>query len=77
MSRDPDIWRELQQREDGFIPAVKRRWIFTGQVLGVTCRFPVELLERIGENRFTCRAVAAMNSPYTPDYVHRHQLEEV
>ena len=75
--RDNNVWRELPARSDGFVPAVPRRWTFTGTSRGQRCRFPVELIAAHPSvaDTYTCRAVFAHNAPFTPDWVNLRDLE--
>lgn len=76
MEHDLNIWQPLPALDDGFVPHIKRRWLFVGISNGKRCSFPVELVARHPTLADTYRvtAVFAENAWYTPDWVRMTDL---
>ncbi len=77
-TRDPMIWRELTPMADGFVPAVKRVYVWTGRSRGVPCRIVCELSKKVSEGVYLATACYAHNVAYLcRDRVRVEDLEEV
>jgi len=80
-ARDNNVWKSLPAFEDGYIGAVRRRWMFVGESRGQKCRFEVELLDGpasvSGEVAYRCRAVFAHNCWFEPGIARMSELEPV
>jgi hypothetical protein len=75
---DPNIWTALPARDDGFVPYVRRRWMFVGTRCGQQCRFPCHLIARHPSlpQTYSATAVCAENTHYLCDeWVRLDELE--
>lgn len=80
-TRDQNIWRDLPfTLDNGYVPAVPRRWMFIGNSRGQQCRFECRLSQRHPSlpNVYVASAVCAHNLHYLcNDWVRLDQLEEI
>jgi hypothetical protein len=80
-ARDLNVYRELPAMPDGFIPAVRREYVYTGPAAtgSEPCNMQVELIAAHPSipNYYRCRAVFAFNCWHCPDYVYLSDLSEI
>lgn len=77
---DLGIYMPLKPMSDGYIPHVKRRYMFTGNSSGQKCNFQVEIKERNPSmpDYVSVSAVFAMNVHYEPhSWIHVRDLEPI
>lgn len=75
---DTNIWRALEPLSDGFVPHVKRTYIWTGSSRGENCRIVCELIKKHSEGRYYATACFAHNIWFLcRDVVRMEDLEEV
>lgn len=74
---NPTIWRELEPMADGFVPAIRRTWLFVGIAgNGKPANMPVELVDvhPTIPDMFRARVVFAHNALFAPEWVRRSDL---